>query len=452
MSYKTLSVCLITKNEEHNLVRCINSVKTIADEIILVDTGSTDNTLNIAKKLGVSIYETKWNNSFSEAKNFALEKCTKDWILVIDADEALQQGDDIKLKSFIQNKEYEALYLNLVNLIGSESINETPSLRIFRNRKDYRFKNKLHEQIFPSISAIAKPSAFSSTDITLYHYGYDHNVVDMSKKIQRNINILNIYTEDEKDGLYYFSLGSEYLKINDFANAKKTFIKALSFPDDDGGYKIYLSVTLPKTCLSLNQYITAINYLDKAIETYTDFRDIYFVKAACSFELGKYTESFIDLNLYKMLPPKPNKYPSLNFEQSNNIDTLFETIISNKIPHEINLLAIVINANSKNSSIETTIKNTNEISSYTFVTSDDPNYIFDDNATELGASFFSYTDTTSIINLIQETTSAKWVLFINAGTTLSYKFKTTLIASLENNDLSIISKLPYKLVQTNIPH
>ena len=449
MSYKTLSVCFIAKNEEHNLVRCINSIKNIADEIVMVDTGSTDNTINLAKKLGVSVYDTKWNNNFSEAKNFALEKCTKDWVLVIDADEALREGDDIKLKNFIQDEECEAIYLNLVNIIGSESINETPSLRIFRNRKDYRFKNRLHEQIFPSISAIAKTSAFLSTDITLYHYGYDHNVVDMNKKIERNINILNIYTEDEKDGLYYFSLGSEYLKINDFANAKKAFIMALSFPDDDGGYKIYLSVSLPKTCLSLNEYITAINYLDRDIENYTDFRDIYFVKAACYFELGKYTESFINLNLYKMLPLKPHKYPSLNFEQSNDINTLFSAIISNKVPHEINLLAVVIHANSTNSSLENAIKNTNEISSYTFVTSEDSNYTLDNNIIELGASFLSYNDTTSIVNFIQETTPTKWILFINAKTTLSYKFKTNLITSLENNDSSIISKLPYKLIRIN---
>ena len=82
-----ISACVITKNEEKNIARCINSYKDIVDEIILVDTGSTDNTVEIAKSLGAKIYYYEWQNDFSAAKNYALSMAKGDWIIFLDADE-----------------------------------------------------------------------------------------------------------------------------------------------------------------------------------------------------------------------------------------------------------------------------------------------------------------------------------------------------------------------------
>ena len=94
---KTLSLCMITKNEEKNLSRCLDSIKDIVDEIIIVDTGSTDKTVEIAKSYGAHIYHYDWNNDFSKARNVSLQKATKDWILVLDADEVLPYEEGLKL-------------------------------------------------------------------------------------------------------------------------------------------------------------------------------------------------------------------------------------------------------------------------------------------------------------------------------------------------------------------
>ena len=87
-----ISLCMIVKDEEQHLENCLNSIKELADEIIIVDTGSKDKTKEIAGKFTNKVYDFKWNDDFSEARNFSLSKATKDWILVLDADENRDRG------------------------------------------------------------------------------------------------------------------------------------------------------------------------------------------------------------------------------------------------------------------------------------------------------------------------------------------------------------------------
>ena len=97
-----ISLCMIVKNEEDTIARCINSVKDIVDEIIIVDTGSTDNTLKILKNLNIVPYRFEWINDFSAARNFSFSKATKDYILWLDADDILNP-DDIELFKNLKN-------------------------------------------------------------------------------------------------------------------------------------------------------------------------------------------------------------------------------------------------------------------------------------------------------------------------------------------------------------
>ena len=100
-----LSLCMIVKNEENTLGRCLESVKDIVDEIIIVDTGSTDNTIKIAEKYGAEIFFYKWDNSFANARNYSLSKASKDWILIMDADDELKGEDKDKVIKLINNED-----------------------------------------------------------------------------------------------------------------------------------------------------------------------------------------------------------------------------------------------------------------------------------------------------------------------------------------------------------
>ena len=173
---KTLSLCMITKNEEKNISRCLDSIKDIVDEIIIVDTGSTDKTIEIAKSYGANIYHYKWNNDFSKARNVSLQKATKDWILVLDADEVLPYEEGLKLKNIINTTENEGLFLRLDNIIDNVNLGDAVVLRAFKNNPKYRFRGSMHEQVIFSIEEVSGKNKIQPTQVKINHYGYDPNV------------------------------------------------------------------------------------------------------------------------------------------------------------------------------------------------------------------------------------------------------------------------------------
>ena len=106
----TLSCCMIVRNEEQFLLQCLESIKDVVDEIIVVDTGSADRTVQIAGEFGAKVYHHPWNNDFSEARNVSLSYATCDWILIMDADEELEQEDGPLLLSLLKSDEYNAIF------------------------------------------------------------------------------------------------------------------------------------------------------------------------------------------------------------------------------------------------------------------------------------------------------------------------------------------------------
>ena len=134
---KLLSVCMIVKNEEEVLERCLQSIHGIADEIIIVDTGSTDNTKQIATKYTDKFYEIKWENDFSKARNYAASKASGEWILVIDADEYVDREsfNEFKKQLSLNPPVEEINAVQIVNFVGEEANNTTLNhhTRLYRN-------------------------------------------------------------------------------------------------------------------------------------------------------------------------------------------------------------------------------------------------------------------------------------------------------------------------------
>ena len=104
----SISLCMIVRDEERYLEQAIKSVWEIVDEIIIVDAGSLDRTVAIARKYTPNVFSYKWDNDFSKARNFALSKATKEWILVLDADEVISKEDHALIKELTKNKQYDA--------------------------------------------------------------------------------------------------------------------------------------------------------------------------------------------------------------------------------------------------------------------------------------------------------------------------------------------------------
>lgn len=340
----TLSVCLITKNEELNIKRCINSIKHIADEIVIVDTGSTDNTVNIAKKLGAIIHFHKWENDFSIARNQALSYCTKEWILMLDADESISAYDGKRLKSILDdNQNLDGVYLRLCNLIDNTVINETSSLRVFKNSPIHRYTGRLHEQIYFSITENNPDAKLVTTDIVLNHYGYDHNIVDMNKKIERNIFVLEGSPDKDKDGFFYFNLATEYSKLGNIEKARENFELSMATPSKDYGFKPYLAISFCKTLSSLNEFSTSLKYLDEFFVEMNDFKDLYFLQALCYHSIYKY--SFAMQSMLNYISTKSNytKYPNFNIENQNDISGITYWLAQNSSAYKKGTLTIFIN-------------------------------------------------------------------------------------------------------------
>ena len=160
-----LSACTIARNEARNIVKSINSYKEYVDEIVIIDTGSIDDTVEVAKKAGAKVLNYEWVNDFSEAKNFALDNCSGDWVIFLDADEWFDGNTAANIKQAINTtiKEgYSAVACKLVNFADETEILEVGStLRVFKHDKNIRFERAIHEVLFDKIKNEPLPSLYS---------------------------------------------------------------------------------------------------------------------------------------------------------------------------------------------------------------------------------------------------------------------------------------------------
>jgi tetratricopeptide (TPR) repeat protein len=186
-----LSVCLIAKNEERFLDGCLLSVRGLADQIVLVDTGSTDRTVEIAQAHGVEVYFQAWNDDFSAARNASLMHARGDWILILDADEEVKQGQHAALKDLLYDDCVIAYRLPLIN-IGLEDLGFSYVPRLFRNAPFHFFVSRIHEQIYASVEYNRERWLMDNrfSDAQIVHYGYQPDVVVNRNKMERNLRLL----------------------------------------------------------------------------------------------------------------------------------------------------------------------------------------------------------------------------------------------------------------------
>ena len=146
----SLSVCLIVKNEQPVIARCLSCVKKFADEIIVVDTGSTDATAEVAKKFTDKIYSYEWEDDFASARNFALGKASCEYVMWLDADDVVSDENADKIKNLVENQSFDMAFLQYaVAFDGEVPTDVYYSERIFKRCKNYRFEGAVHEAVSP---------------------------------------------------------------------------------------------------------------------------------------------------------------------------------------------------------------------------------------------------------------------------------------------------------------
>ncbi len=214
-----ISACVITKNEANTIERWLVDMQSIADEIIVVDTGSTDNTVKIAKASNVKVYHYKWKNDFAAAKNFAIEQASGDWILFLDADEFFSEetrGNLRDLLSVIADDSIEALLCKVINIdidLQNKIIDEFPLSRIFRNRQEIRYVGAVHEKIY-NINTKSIHALDMTNLVKIYHTGYSTSIIE--SKLKRNLVMLQAEIVKNGEEPYYVYLCDCYHGLKDY--------------------------------------------------------------------------------------------------------------------------------------------------------------------------------------------------------------------------------------------
>ena len=223
---KKVSAVIIVFNEERCINRCINSIINKVDEIVIVDTGSTDNTMNLIKEYNnenIKLYNFQWNNNFSEARNFAKSKANNDWIFFIDADEYIEDSSNISLilNSFNNIPVSNSLVISPL-ITNSNGHNILTVKRIFLKSSNINFFGKIHEEPRKDIDKSGKDLVYISLKININHDGYLNDVMKSKDKIKRNITLLKdmLSIEPHNPRWAYFLVrdGFEIMNLQDIEN------------------------------------------------------------------------------------------------------------------------------------------------------------------------------------------------------------------------------------------
>lgn len=266
----SVSAAMIIKDEERTLDRTLKQLQKAVDEIIVVDTGSTDRSIEIAKENGAKVYSYTWNNDFSEARNFALEHVTTDWVLWVDGDEILIDEDIHVVKTacglFNEFDPPALLRIVIINQIGGITSQNTSVVRLFPTRFGLRWWGRIHEQVGPKEGFDQVSNLFRlPVRLRFWHDGYDPETMTQKDKMKRNIQLLRLKIEQNQNDVDAHSfLGRELSHNGELDEAYGILKKAIS-----------LSKQYPKSgrLLESNEYL--INVLIKqknfpeAIETAT---------------------------------------------------------------------------------------------------------------------------------------------------------------------------------------
>ena len=213
-----LSVCFIARNEEKNLPRALVSVRGIADEVIVADTGSTDRTVEIAKEMGAVVCHFPWCDDFSAARNFAISQAHGDWILWMDADEELLADSANELHASMARKDALAFFVRFQDLKYADRLDYYTimwHLRLFRRRDDLRFLGRCHPD-FRNLAEVEAKTGLrvDRAAVTVRHYGYIGELVPA--KLRRGARLLELELRDRPGQLYYLiEFGRTLLMLED---------------------------------------------------------------------------------------------------------------------------------------------------------------------------------------------------------------------------------------------
>ncbi|MEK4060603.1 MULTISPECIES: tetratricopeptide repeat-containing glycosyltransferase family 2 protein [Paenibacillus] len=291
-----ISLCMIVKNEADSLAQCLKSVHGVADELVVVDTGSTDSTVQIARSFGAAVVSSPWTGDFAAARNAGLKMAKGTWILILDADEELDAGSKEELLLCAEHTEYEAFFLRIHNHKGtsrtSQTITVNPILRMFRNRPQYRFNGIIHEQIAGVIVEATPAAAMHLSTVVIHHYGYADGVVAKKDKISRNVELLKEQLRlNPGDAFHHFNMAVEYMRLGEYDPALHHIQRSLEEVEPDTSY-VHLLYKYEIRCRAAKRELKgALEACERGITLFPDYPDLHHLKGVLLLQAGAFAEA-----------------------------------------------------------------------------------------------------------------------------------------------------------------
>lgn len=285
-----LSGCLIVRNNETTIRPCLESLKPWVDELIVVDTGSTDATPRIAEEIGARVFHWPWQDDFAAARNVSLDHARGEWLFWMDSDDVIPEDCGRKLRALADGKHPDHLfgYVMQVHCPGNDhhDVTVVDHVKLFRNRPELRFEFRIHEQILPAIRRAGGDVAF--TDIYVVHAGSDRTRDGQAKKLERDFKLLHLELADQPDHPFVlFNLGMTHADCGQHDEAIRYLERCLqvSGPDESHVRKAY--ALLISSLMQSGRFDNAESACTQGRIHYPDDKELLFRQAMLEHHFGR---------------------------------------------------------------------------------------------------------------------------------------------------------------------
>lgn len=311
--WPSISLVMIVRNEEDNLADCLASAGDLCDETIIVDTGSTDQTVAIAEAAGATVVHFEWCDDFAAARNYGLEAATGDWIFWLDADDRLDDENRERLKLAAASGTADAFCCQIDSLVKGLTEQSVTCMhtRLFRNVPEARFRFAIHEDVTPSIVEARLSLAY--TNIAIEHTGYARSVELRVEKARRNRNILLRELAADPDNVRLrYHLGVTMQIMGDITGAVEHMrvVVDANAPMLGRDHELYQAYLLLITGLdAVGNPVESADMLERALFAYPDNRHLITLAAARHINAGQTEDALAAIEKAEGLPQGVMRWP-----------------------------------------------------------------------------------------------------------------------------------------------
>ena len=314
-----ISLCMIVRDEEEMLPDCLASCAAGVDELVIVDTGSSDRTIAIAEEYGARVLHFPWNGSFSDARNHGIDAATGTHILWLDADERLEDGDAERLRELAAKPYREAHWLVETNFTGQDEVGTAANhlaLRLWVNRPAYRFSGAIHEQIRISMP-VDLGERFAISSLRIRHYGYLKSRMDERNKHERNLKLLEVeLARNPASAFTHFNIGTEFVAMADPTRASAHLEESFRLLQrEEGWHEIAYATLLATRLVGIRRQLGDLDGADRLaaqlLQRYPAFTDLVFERGLVARERGQHAAAVEHFKTCLEMGDAPARYAGM---------------------------------------------------------------------------------------------------------------------------------------------